>query len=466
MLVYESIIKVLNKKHNKMRLKVMPGINPEKCYVQKPEKMHVEESLNMPVNWFVLLVNIIADDILKLNSYDKIVFFSHLDERIGSGSTYSLKKQLLESIAVILSALTKSETSVDKKLAIATKLSDGVSQCTPGFHNRVNEVVTSLTIPDDFDALLAVQRKSIVSNAASLALSELNQSGKINKASEIHTYNRYFTIACGDGYGVRALNDNDWYHGQLHDEKIQGDLQAAFVNKFTLFHVLNGLLEQIAEIVKSRGYSGTKQDGYEYAEFSKFDNEFFASYIYISTDDLFVTKNAENATPVITDINWKNVRLALLRKLQTEKYFIFDCQEEMLLDVLFNNAEPTENTSGAIKALISNHEELMQALIFMNCHFPDKMEVLVSEYLKGKVPDDEKIVLDKIDKSNLSMANEKFQFCIKNLRLVRAASLTDAAYAKKLITQGADVNVALGLLLGKSQNTRNHQRRWSVKNDS
>src|SRR3989338_9185109 len=125
----------------------MLHINPDKSLVQQPlrlEKPDASVAVEMPYGWLTQLGILVADDILKLSKDDKATFITKLEKQAGANSTYTMKAQLHESLIVIYVKLASSKTSDDQKMALALKLAEGLHNCTPGFHDRINEAVASL----------------------------------------------------------------------------------------------------------------------------------------------------------------------------------------------------------------------------------------------------------------------------------------------------------------------------------
>ena len=344
----------------------MPKINPDKGYTQMPLRHPVTDMAKIPADWLTRLGKLVVDDLLHLDDqqilypYDedsvigkltkKTEFLHHLDRHAGDDSTYSLKQQLHESLKVIYATLIDPATPKDQQQALAIKLVEGAENCTPGFHDRTNECVISLSIPESLDDLLSIYRQAIVSRTA-------NQ-----MTDEIHAYNRFFVIAQGMGYGVRPLNPNDEYQGNIQDTVIKEKITEAFTRHYTLFNMLNSLQEQLTGYVRQKGYHGRCEEGYHSAFHSKFD-KILRSIIKINFMELFGCDPDED-DPEIVDINWLVVKKTLLATIRENLYFTLTPAEEALLNALTTDATAFTTFTADSWSLISSTDELEHCLSF------------------------------------------------------------------------------------------------------
>lgn len=65
-------------------------------------------------------------------------------------------------------------------------------------------------------------------------------------------------VARNLGYGVRPLNLEDIYQGNISDETIQKKIEETFASRYTIFNILNSLIEQLQSLVRLRGYKGAQ----------------------------------------------------------------------------------------------------------------------------------------------------------------------------------------------------------------
>ncbi len=387
----------------------MPKVNPDKGFALPPTKRRIlEASSAIPANWFELLGTLITNDILHLDDERKSAFIHHLNRCAGETSTYSLKPRLHESLQTLYLVLADEKTPPDQKQALAVKIHEGAANCTAGFHDRCNECLESLHQPENLDEMLGMIRQSIVSMAAS------------RTTDEVHAYNRFFILARNMGYGVRPLNLDDIYQGIIDDATIKEKLMRAFTARYTLFAVLNALIEQLQSLVKSRGYAGARETGYAYEDFCKFNNDFLKPFIGELTDDqLFVSKeDDDNMVPVVMDINWCEVKKALLRKVKDEAYFIFSAAESTLLTATIDHDGSAPFSAHADSlTLISSNDEWSHCLTFYS-NWPEAIKApIVAASLEPKL-----------------------------LTIAQAGNIDEV---KALLAKGADVNAVLGILIAK-----------------
>jgi hypothetical protein len=426
----------------------MPKINPDKSYAQVPlrlGKLDPAVTIEMPYGWLTELCLLVADKILNLNDHDKQNFIANMERLSGPDATYTLKAQLHESMIVIYANLASTKLSPDQKTALASKLVEGVKNCGPGFHDRINEAVESLSVPENVDDLLSILRHAIVSNAASQV------------TDEVHAKNRFSVIANGKGYGIRPFNENDVYHGAVSDGAIENKLKEAFDNHYTLFTILNGLQEQIQAYAKSKGYQGERKEGYlekdiDEAGYRHFIHDRMRKSLDIECEECFLPEYDDNGiTFRIVDIDWLHVKKALLKKLREEQYFTFEHQEEELLRWMESGELPLELSPEAL-SLFATPNELVQALVFYK-EWPTvrKLE-LMHFYLANVKAEDEKAVLEKLEKTPELYRELKSDSVIQNKYLAKAVRENKLDNVKELVVGGADINPHLMHLVHQEKN--------------
>src|SRR3990167_7936625 len=143
----------------------MPILNSDKCYTQQQQRLAITVPTTLPSHWLtafyaLLSVQLRLDDETKQEVFDhqtnqvvllteKERFFKELDRHVGPQSTYSLKPQLLDSFRTLYVLFTHPKTTDDKRYLIASRIADNVEQCTPGFTNQVNYLITLFNIPQN-----------------------------------------------------------------------------------------------------------------------------------------------------------------------------------------------------------------------------------------------------------------------------------------------------------------------------
>ena len=421
----------------------MPQLNPDKSYAQQPLRLEYATDVVIPTDWFAQLGEITAVT-LELDNQKKTELNNRLNFHAGASSTYRLKVELLDSLEVIYAKIASAKISPDQKAGLAAKIEEGAANCTPGFHDRVNELVASFTTPRNLDEALQVQRQWLVVQAGAKA------------TDEVHANNRFSIVACNLGYGVRPLNEADSYRGALLDEAIGEKLKEVFNTDYTLFHILNSLYEQIETIVRERGYAGRRDAGYAHEDYCKFDDEYLKDFITLDFRELFHLEEKDEdgnvlMEPRVLDINWVNVKNALFKKLKDERYFDFSEQENSLMASMFGDDLAFDQQAQEALSLFATADEFVQSLVFFKEWPIEKKVNLVAYYLKAKSLDEQKVVLKKLaDISDLSTNLQSIK-AYQPLYLSMAAERSDIEKVYALVQLGADVNSVLGLLFGKAK---------------
>ena len=261
----------------------------------------------------------ICGESLSLSSVDTVALKVKLNEHTGQRATYSSKSALIDGLKHLHYHLSNREKPLTEslKLSFAVKLNEGVIACTTGLHDRVNEILSGLYLPESIDSLLLQIRQSIVFRAASKA------------TDEVHCHNRFSVVAASLGYGVEPINPHDVYRGDLDDESIRNSLRTAFNANFTIPIILNEIIEGMKGILRNQyAYTGQKSDGNGYhqdmtAEFFNYLGRVLKP-IEITPDDFFIPDGddvdcAFTKGPI--DINWNKVKQTLLQILLEHQYF-------------------------------------------------------------------------------------------------------------------------------------------------
>lgn len=219
----------------------MPIINPSMAYQQPSESQKVNIVVGtLPNDWFEQLIQMVQGHLVSGVSVDIAARFNYY---VGPESTYNLKKQVIEGLKIIYGVMKDPAVSDNLKVSIASQLAERSEECTAGFHDGVNAIVDGFSRADSMNTLLSRVRHEIVSRIA-------NQT-----TDEVHTNNRFFTIAQRSGFGVTALNPKDVYIGYLADDVILNKLKEAFDKYFQLFNVCDALKSQIFSELLLLGYT-------------------------------------------------------------------------------------------------------------------------------------------------------------------------------------------------------------------
>jgi ankyrin repeat protein len=218
-----------------------PALDLDKLFqCSPPPKIDFSNLAKLPKDWYAQLEALFyqADKGLEKKS---------LERHLGTDSSYELKKILAEQLQLIYYRLQGhldtelGPLSDDHRIALLNKLTEEITQCTLGFHNRVNVIVDSFQKPCNLDQLLYMLRKRIVEDVAS------------SLTNEIHTWNQVSIIAAAEGLGIKPNFSNDPYIRTESNDDIRRTLRETFQKKFTPFnlpcllhHALIGLIPELA----------------------------------------------------------------------------------------------------------------------------------------------------------------------------------------------------------------------------
>jgi ankyrin repeat protein len=202
----------------------------------------------------------------RMNGLEPGTLYFH-DLLKHTNGTYTHKKALLESLSFIDLALEEalrpdviSEEVKNYFVSIGRRLSDGIEECTAGFHDRVNSVVNALRYKEvSLTEYIYQYRVALVEKA-------------FNKSStDVHAYNSFFRVANALGFGVLPVSENDIYTGNVSDTKIQDTLFQTFKKDYTPTAILLSVIESIkASLSKKYAYLGCQKEGYPNSQYQGF----------------------------------------------------------------------------------------------------------------------------------------------------------------------------------------------------
>ena len=450
----------------------MPILNSDRCYTQQPKRLPITIPTAMPSDWLShfyaqLSETLNLDDTLKQEVFDyrihdvrllteKERFFNELDRHVGATSIYSFKPQLLESLSTLYCIFNDSKTSDAQKRMIASRIAEDVSQCSPGFTNRVNFVITLFNMPQNIDELMAKARFNLVDRIAGIMAAQ-NPQG-------IHVHNRVIELARVAGFGVWPINTDDVYahSGSYHlsDEEIISRVQTGFDNHFQLFALVNALCEQLEALLADHGYQGKRalEEEYKAEAYAKF-MECINYFIPIPMGELL---ESDPTSGKVTNIHWPHVKRALLQRLRTEDYVRFSEEETVLLDKLLRD-ETTSLDSDTLNRLIPQGYELAQCLACFSEWSMEQKAALVGAYLKDKSPHDQKEVLAILHQEAPQLTAElKKEPSLQAIYFAIAIAEKDVASVRTYIDAGENINEALLLLF--SQKHKSDTLYWLHEN--
>ena len=437
----------------------MPILNPDKCYTQQPKRLAITIPTNVPHDWLTqfyefLSVQLKLDDKTKQEVFnqqtnqvvlltEKKLFFKQLDEHVGEQSLYPLKRELLDSLRTLYFLFADSKTTPEQKQLIASRIKQDVDQCSPGFTNRVNFTITLFNMPENTDELIAQVRFKLVDRIASIVAAQNPQS--------IHVHNRVIEVARNAGFGVWSINADDTYLStgshNLSDEDIINRIKTGFDNHFQLFALLNAMREELKDLIVGSGYHGKcelEQD-YKLEEYEKF-YECINRLIPIEIGELLALDERSGR---VIDINWENVKRALLQKLREKGYVILSHDEAALLDSLLRDENRVLDLT-TLSTLIPQGYELVQCLEFFSKWSMEQKVALVEAYLHNKSPNDKKEILAIIHNEAPQLtAQLKKEPNLQTIYFAIAITEKDVASVRSYVENGADINEALLLLFSQ-----------------
>ncbi len=325
------------------------------CYQLLPKKqISVPDAI--PSTWLNELIDLCAK-----NSADKKWFAKH----IGLNSTYTHKGEILTALKQFYLILTEQHNvlnlSTNQRSVLINKLTDDVSQCTPGFHIRLEDILKDVHAPRTIDEMLMSFRIALVERLARTNC----------KKMEIHTYNGYFTVAHALNYGVHPIVEKDPFTYTLQiKERISKPLQE-FFNK--LYQPLDILWEIKKTLQEKFHYRGALNDdiGYQVVDYEQ-GVELLQS-IFNTTDanyaNIFITKPTKDAD-IISDINWDYILNALWQKLSSN-YFNLTPQQSYNIEMALKSpiANKARQWACFIKSAIKIDNNILLSTHGVLCYF-------------------------------------------------------------------------------------------------
>jgi ankyrin repeat protein len=244
-----------------------------------------------------------------------------LTRHLGLNSTYTYKALLTESIQSVDMYLNDKTMLVDTKQVIVDRLLEGLDQCTPGFHARVNSIALGLLRPQSIDGFLEQLRVAIVDATARRV------------SDDVHVYNAFFIMAAKK-YGVRALHQQDSYANDLSISHSQV-LDNAFEIRYNPIAIICELFVVIeGELRIHYGYQGRCFAGYTIGIYGPIIT-FFENLLNNEVDPRQLFLYDDNYK--IEDINWLFVQKALRQKLDYDNYITFGSLEVGFFNAIYND---------------------------------------------------------------------------------------------------------------------------------
>ncbi|MBA4696560.1 MAG: hypothetical protein H2069_04105 [Legionella sp.] len=330
---------------------------------------------------------------LQLNAQPIPLFIKNLDltKHIGAHSAYREKEELAGLLKLIQLRLNGGlvkhlgKITISEEQVILEKLGEGAEACSPGFHDRVQEIILSWSQPKNILQLLHLVRESLVIKAA------------IKLTNGVHETNRFFTLASLHGFGVRQRNGNDLHQGLLLDEKILKALKETFeasLNPYTLVQMLSESLRSTLSDV----YAGYKEKGYDYGAYSSILNRLNrlltvdGNLLNLTMDECFIIKETVEGDiliPRIVALKWGSVNKIILTQLQEHQLLVKTCIEPNNITglVSYLKSNPLAYKSGTdfinqFNKIIKNNRDFTEIFKRLN----DELKSIVLEVCCYRIP--------------------------------------------------------------------------------
>ncbi len=232
-----------------------------------------------------------------------------LTKHIGKNSTYTFKKQLIESISIIywyLNGDLEKKPSDNERTAIIAQCAEDIENCTPGFHNRINLAVASLSKPNNLAELLYSVRENIIYKAAT------------KLTDDVHATNRFTHVAYKHSFGVLPNFDSDVYTGGIEEDDILYVLEKTFKKEYHALKLPFLLCKQAQSLCTPLGYVGKKDslNPYTYGIYGTIETELRKFLPKLDREKLFIIDEDYN----ILDINWSYIKQQFYKRLLFKNY--------------------------------------------------------------------------------------------------------------------------------------------------
>lgn len=309
-----------------------------------------------------LSVKELSTNLAELTDISSIKFARHIAKR----SSYQLKNDLKDGLQRIYYRLNGDLDSIlgplQEKIALIYKLAEGLNYCSAGFHERVNTLLESFKVAENFSELLYSVRKSLIEKTA---IAQMQSANFLRDwRNEIHTYYDFTRIAHQEGLGISLTNES--YRGGMSWDAIRKALQIEFEKRYTLFNLPTLLTESLRGLLIEIGYTGAREQDNPYSDsqtkkFFLLIKKFLTSN-YQDTDwaDFF---NYDDDVIGILDINWEFIRTAFFKQLTSENYFKV-CSDEDFHRHLLNLLNHIKATSNNYFTLLAQIEPKSFNLLF------------------------------------------------------------------------------------------------------
>ncbi len=295
-------------------MKLSPILNKEKLFeLTPPLPIHSNDLSSLPQDWLTQLENRCREQISDLAQH---CFDHHIQQPLITESL-----QLIYCYLFGYPHTLSNMPSESSQTAVIAKLTEDITLCTEGFHNRLNDICFSFTTPRSLSELLYQVRVHLVKILGA-------------KTGSVHTANQFTKVAAAIGLGIKANFDDDPYPGYLSDEAIKRILTNEFEQQCVPFHLPFLLSEYLRGLLQEVGYVGLNKEetGYKYGITEKIMEQIkcYLPEALIGWEAIFIID--ENSA--ICDLNWHYIRHCFFSTLIETHYFVHAPSDEDIVSLL------------------------------------------------------------------------------------------------------------------------------------
>jgi hypothetical protein len=231
----------------------------------------------------------------------------------------------------------------NQKRSIIEILREGIDQCSPGFHIRVNTAIQSFISPQSTDEFLQIIRNQIVENCA------------CHGNQDIHENQRYFYLAQTEAYGVVCKLEQDPYSDPSNDKQKKIELKKAFLEHYQLFNVLRQIKQLLINDLPDYSGKRTAENSYTMGMYNK-ALLLVAGLIPQQQDIQQFLITDENS--LVLDISWKKIYIELVNLFLQHNYLQYtsanQTMTEFLDELLFILFVPEQISEDRFQTFIEN----------------------------------------------------------------------------------------------------------------
>lgn len=356
----------------------MPVLNQENSFKIVQSMTDDFDMSSVPDNWLGLLLEVttpkgkstkeLHKNISKHLSTDSYIPYEHRD---------LLRSSMIWLYLYCMHNKSKLADNSIIKTSIYDGISDKVTLCPQGYHDRIERLILNLKQPESFDGLSSQYRFKIVEQVA------MNDVEK--NEDTVHRFNYFFTRASQLGIGVSAINSRDKYVVRDPQKTIDEKINLAIGKNYTFFgialHIKNSIFVGLQQI----GYVGTQESGYK----GSFIGDAL-DLVRIYLDDIKPGNIYHYSSDgIIVDVNWKYIVLSILSNLLQRNYFHLTENDSLFLNKFksYLNSEITEDDLLAYLSInfFVNNYDFISFINLMPCKEKTIKQKALRAYLRDKL---------------------------------------------------------------------------------